>query len=242
MKINEREVEMKEVKKFTCLDHEGNKPKGAIEGTRNQVLAWMKKTFPGIRKAADQDTFPAWQFFYKGETTTYETQNGDNLYLAEVAEDDKAPKPAKSLSVREMHRRLKKCQELSSGKYAKWMDEEVAGVVSRLIWKTAHLVPWEQAEHFVKAGHVFNWIMSTDCWFAADAANRIFHDEEELKHLLCRGLPTDKNDDADYFVQSVRHAKYIHFQTTKAFNGGFDAYIVFRIPETARAIVVRICK
>ena len=72
---------MKEVKKFTCLDHEGNKPNGAIEGTRNQVLAWMKKEFPGIHKAADQDMMPAWQFFYRGETTTYETPDGISILL-----------------------------------------------------------------------------------------------------------------------------------------------------------------
>ena len=56
-------------------------------------------------------------------------------------------KTAKRISAKEVHKRLKKCQELSSGEYAKWLDEEVAANVSRLIWKTAHLVPWEQAEH-----------------------------------------------------------------------------------------------
>ena len=141
-----------------------------------------------------------------------------------------------------IHRRWKKCQELSSGEYAKWMDEEVAANVSRLIWKTAHLVPQEQAEHFFKAGHNFQWRVSADSWFAADAANRIFHDEESLKRLVCRDLDTEHDDDQDYLAQSIHHAKYIHFQMTKAFNGGFDAYIVFRITESARAIVVRICK
>ena len=145
-------------------------------------------------------------------------------------------------STKSILKQWKKCQELSSGEYAKWLDEEVAANVSRLIWKTAHLVPQEQAEHFAKAGHCFHWVSSIDCWFAADVASRIFHDEEALKHLVCSGLPTNTNDDADYLAQSIHHAKFIHFQMTKAFNGGFDAYIVFRITETARTIVVRLCR
>lgn len=80
-------MEMKEVKKFTCFTIEGEKAKGAIEGPKKQVLDWMKKEFPGICKAADQDMMSAWQFFYKGETTTYETTDGENLYLTEVVED-----------------------------------------------------------------------------------------------------------------------------------------------------------
>ena len=72
------------MKKFTCLDHEGNKLKEAIEGTENQVLEWMKNTFPGICKVADQDMKHAWQFFC--ETTAYKTTDGRELYLAEVEE------------------------------------------------------------------------------------------------------------------------------------------------------------
>lgn len=151
-------------------------------------------------------------------------------------------KPAKRISVKEMHRRLKRCQELSSGEYARWMDEEVAANVSRLIWKTAHLEPQEQAERFVKAGHCFHWRTSADCWLAADVANRIFHDEEALMRLVCQGLDTEHDDDGDYPAQSIHHAKYIHFQMTKSSTGGFDAYVVFRITETARAIVVRLCR
>ena len=145
-------------------------------------------------------------------------------------------------STKSILKQWKKCQELSSGEYSKWMDEEVAANVSRLIWKTAHLEPQKQAECFVKAGHCFHWLTSADSWLAADVANRIFHDEEALKRLVCRDLDTEHDDDADYFAQSIHHAKYIHFQMTKAFNGGFDAYVVFRITETARTIVVRLCK
>ena len=132
--------------------------------------------------------------------------------------------------------------KLSSGEYAKWLDEEVAAMASKLILKTAHLEPQKQAGCFVKAGHCFHWRMLSSNWLAADIANRVFHDEEALKKLLCEGLSTDKDDDADYLAQSIHHAKFIHFQATKAFNGGFDAYIVFRITETARTIIIRLCK
>ena len=75
---------MKEVKKFTCLDHEGNKPKGAIEGTRNQVLAWMKKTFPGMRERGESEMMSALEFFHEGEISAYKTADGESVYLAEV--------------------------------------------------------------------------------------------------------------------------------------------------------------
>lgn len=81
-------MEMKEVKKFTCFTIEGEKAKGTIEGTKKQVLDWMKKEFPGIRKAADKEMMPAWQFFYRGETVTYETTDGKELYLVEVVEEE----------------------------------------------------------------------------------------------------------------------------------------------------------
>ena len=79
---------MGKTKKFTCLDDGGVKVADAIEGTKDEVLAWMKKTFLDIRKAADQEMMPAWQFFYRGETTTYETPYGKKLYLAEVGGTD----------------------------------------------------------------------------------------------------------------------------------------------------------
>ena len=124
---------------------------------------------------------------------------------------------------------------------AKMTDEEVAAAVANAIWETTHLKPCEQADEMHGAGHVFHWRILPDNWLVADVANRILHDEEAVKKLLCRDLqPTQ--DDHDILATNIRKAKFIHFQTTKAFNGGFDSYIVFRIPKSARAIVVRLCK
>ena len=38
-----------------------------------------------------------------------------------------------------------------------------------------------------------------------------------------------------------RGAELIHFQMTRAFNGGMDAYIVFRTPKTRSAVIIRFC-
>ena len=57
---NERKIEMKEAKKFTCLKDRGVKVDGAPEGTKKSVLAWMKKFYSGLRKVPDQDMMPAW--------------------------------------------------------------------------------------------------------------------------------------------------------------------------------------
>ena len=253
--MKERKVEMKEVKKFTCLDHEGNKPEGAIEGTKAQVLAWMKKKFPRIRKAADQDLMPAWQFFYKGETTTYETQDRDNLYLTEVDEewevatDKKAKEDSKE--EKKLEKALKDYRRNYAKKHPEWakkeaarakmMDEEVAEEVSKVIWETAHLRPWEQAEkinEMCNGRSVLHWRILSSSWFAADVANRIFsHDEKALKDLLCEDLPVQKNDDAKCLAGNIRRSRFIHFQMTKAFNGGFDVYIVFRLPKSDTVII-----
>ena len=58
---------MKNAKKFTCLNDKGEKIDGAIEGAKGKVLAWMKKTFPGVRKAMPQELVPAWVFVHIGE-------------------------------------------------------------------------------------------------------------------------------------------------------------------------------
>ena len=76
------------MKKFTCINDREVKIEGAIEGTKEQVLAWMTKTFPGIRERGESEMMLALEFFYEGEITAYQTADGENVYLAEVVEDD----------------------------------------------------------------------------------------------------------------------------------------------------------
>ena len=132
-------------------------------------------------------------------------------------------------------------RKLSAAGTAKWLDEEVASEAAKAIWETAHFEPCEQAEGMHSAGYGFYWRILPDNWLVADVANRILHDEEAAKELLFRDLQP-AHEDLDVLAANLRKAKFVHFQITSAFNGGFDAYIVFRIPETARAIVVRLCK
>ena len=76
------------MKKFTCINDREAKIDGAIEGTKTQVLAWIKKTFPGICKRRESEMMTSIEFFYEGEITAYKTADGENVYLAEVVEDD----------------------------------------------------------------------------------------------------------------------------------------------------------
>ena len=55
----------------------------AIEGTKEQVLSWMKNAFPGLRKSDDQEVDTIWAFSRSGEAKTYETPDGNKVYLAE---------------------------------------------------------------------------------------------------------------------------------------------------------------
>lgn len=124
---------------------------------------------------------------------------------------------------------------------AKMMDEEVAARAAKEIWETAHLEPCKQAEEMSSAGFGFHWRILPDNWLVADVANRIFHEEDAVKEILCRDLQSTR-DDHDIIATYIRKAKFIHFQFTKSFNGGYDAYVVLRIPKSARTIVVRLCK
>ena len=76
------------MKKFTCINDREAKINGAIEGTKEQVLAWMKKTFPGICERGESEMVLALEFFYEGEITAYQTADGENVYLAEVVEEE----------------------------------------------------------------------------------------------------------------------------------------------------------
>lgn len=79
---------IKDSKKFTCLNDKEKKVAGAIIGAKKDVLAWMKETFPGIRKPTERDMVSAFEFFYEGEIEAYETSDGKNLYLAEVISEN----------------------------------------------------------------------------------------------------------------------------------------------------------
>lgn len=82
---------MKKSKMFTCMDFDGNKVEGAIEGTKKQVLAWMKETFPGLHRPTSEEEeammVGAFLFFFEGEITEYLTADGAEVYLAEVVEE-----------------------------------------------------------------------------------------------------------------------------------------------------------
>ncbi len=82
---NERKVEMK---KFTCINDSEVKIDGAIEGTKAEVLEWMRNAFPGMRERRENELMTAVEFFYKGEIKTYKTAKGENVYLAEVGKEE----------------------------------------------------------------------------------------------------------------------------------------------------------
>ena len=57
---------------------------GVIKGTKEQVLAWMKKTFSGMRERGKSEMMSALEFFHEGEITAYKTADGESVYLVEV--------------------------------------------------------------------------------------------------------------------------------------------------------------
>ena len=76
------------MKKFTCINDKETKVDGALEGTKAEVLEWMKKTFPGLCERGESEMMSALEFFYAGEIKAYKTADGANVYLAEVVKEE----------------------------------------------------------------------------------------------------------------------------------------------------------
>ena len=204
--------------KWTCWVDEEKKADGAIVGTKKAVLDWMKKTYPGLRKASDGDMVPAWYFFWENDAEHYQSGKGENLYLvrgpaeeernAPTSEEEKeienALKRYRRIHIKQIRERLKaeRKDEAKKARRAKVSDDEAADEVAKVILETACLPPREQLEKL-------EGIAGSDylcCW------------------SLC-------NDDMWPISDIV-------FQMTRAFNGGMDAYIVFRTPKTRRAAII----
>lgn len=241
---------------WTCWVDEEKKAKGAVVGTRKVVLDWMKKTYPGLRKARDGEMVPAWYFFWENDVEHYQSAKGEDLYLVRgpAEEERKAPTPAeekrleKSLSNYARKNGLKNYSRKDIKKGAvevKMMDEEVAEEVAKAIWKTAHLRPWEQKEKlegFKNSDYVLNWaICSFDMWSIVDIVNRLMHDEAAAREYLCNMFYRKDRAESKVFCFRIRSGKFIHLQMTRAFTGGMDAYIVFRTPKTRNATIIRFC-
>ena len=75
------------MKRFTCINDREEMVDGVIKGTKEQVLAWMKKTFPGMRERGESEMMSAFEFFHEGEITAYKTADGESVYLAEVVKE-----------------------------------------------------------------------------------------------------------------------------------------------------------
>ncbi len=78
------------MKKYTCWKREDTKVKGAIEGTKEEVLVWMREQFSGLKFADVEDEdmlMPAWMFFYEGEIVSCLTKEGETIYLVELLDD-----------------------------------------------------------------------------------------------------------------------------------------------------------
>jgi hypothetical protein len=74
------------MKKYTCWRKQNSKVKGAIEGSKKEVLAWMRERFPGLKSGASE-FMAAWEFFYEGDIDSYVTDEGKTVYLVELVED-----------------------------------------------------------------------------------------------------------------------------------------------------------
>lgn len=112
------------------------------------------------------------------------------------------------------------------------MDEEVAAKVAKAIWDTAHLGQFEQSEKMRILGYTFLWLMSADKWLLSDLVNRLIHNDSAAKKLLLGKLFRSGNAESEADCACLREGRFVHFQLTPAFDGGADAYIVYRKPDS----------
>ena len=72
------------VNKWACRRQGNLGVRGAIKGTKDEVLAWMKSHFAGLRPCdMEHRVIPAWIAGYKGEAMIFETARGEEVYLVE---------------------------------------------------------------------------------------------------------------------------------------------------------------
>ena len=64
----------------------------------------------------------------------------------------------------------------------------------------------------------------------------------ETIQIFNYGGPSNYEEAQDIFVSNIIKSRFVHFQITKKSDGGFDAFAVFRIPESSRAVIIRLCK
>ena len=70
--------------KWACRRQGNFGVRGAIKGTKDEVLAWMKSHFAGLLPCdAEQRVVPAWIAGYKGEAMIFETAKGEEVYFVE---------------------------------------------------------------------------------------------------------------------------------------------------------------
>lgn len=132
---------------------------------------------------------------------------------------------------------------------ARMFDEEVASEAVRTIWSTLRFEPYMQAREIGSRDYLFGWRMVDSDSFALEVMNKLSQDENTAKQMLSEdiqifsyGGPPCYDGAKDILVSNLMKSKFIHFQITQNSDGGFDAYVVFRIPESSRAVIVRLCK
>ena len=244
---------------WTCWVDEEKKAEGAVVGTRKAVLNWMKKTYPGLRKARDGEIVPAWYFFWENDIERYQSAKGEDLYLvrgpAEECHEEPTPEEEKELEKalkryrricgkqgRERFEAKRKYEGKKAGRET-ISDDEVADEVAKAILGTACLPPAEQQEKLEENDNYLyaKMLCTDDMWPISDIVNRLIHDEVAAREYLCDKFFHPRVKASVVLCSRIRSGKFIHFQMTRAFNGGMDAYIVFRTPKTRSAVIIRFC-
>ncbi len=70
--------------KWTCRRNDNFGIEGAIKGTKEEVLEWMKRHFAGLRPCGgDAAAAPAWFVQYQGGAMRFKTADAGEVYLVE---------------------------------------------------------------------------------------------------------------------------------------------------------------
>ena len=132
---------------------------------------------------------------------------------------------------------------------ARIFDEEVASEVVRTIWSTLRFEPYMQAREIGSRDYLFGWRIVDSDLFVLEMMNKLSQDENTAKQMLSEdiqifnyGGPACYDEAKDVLVSNLMKSKFIHFQITQNSDGGFDAYVVFRIPEGSKVVIIRLCK
>jgi hypothetical protein len=73
--------------KYTAYNNEFERFDDAPIGSKEEVMAWLKKRFPGLLEKSEPQENEASIFFFDGDVVAYDTDHDGEVYMVELTDE-----------------------------------------------------------------------------------------------------------------------------------------------------------